>query len=181
MMNTQIDQPDQQKNSQQQRSERTVIAIGLIGVGLLFLMARVVDLGWLVLPILAGLFALAGMLRRDAGWFIPAGILGGLSLGIALLDSSLVAVNEAVEGGVFLVAFGAGWLSITLLSAIFARRRLLWPLIPAVVLSAIGAAVLVGDRGERALEQVFLVLSYAWPLALVAAGAYLLLHARQQG
>lgn len=149
-----------------------VTGVVLIALGLVFLAGQLLDLGVGMLPLLAAGFLAAGVATRQPGWFVPAGILGGIGLGAVLTDSG-VAVGPG-EGGVFLLSFALGWLTIDPLSRLFARTPQPWAYIPAGIMALIGGAVLLGERGERALEQFFALLNIAWPLALVAAGAALL-------
>lgn len=163
------------KTETNNRRERLTGAISMIALGLFFLVAQVVDAGWLVLPILAGAFLVAGIATRAAGWFIPAGVLGGLSLGIVLIGGPFRIATGDAEGGVFMLAFAAGWASIPLLSKLFTTERHWWAFIPAAVLALIGGAVLGGGVFKQALE----LLPYAWPLALVGGGLYILLRRRE--
>lgn len=150
----------------------------LIALGLMFLAGRLLDLGVGTLPLLAAGFLAAGVATRQAGWFVPAGILGGIGLGAALTEAGLAAGPG--EGGAFLLSFALGWLTIDPLSRLFARTPQPWAYFPAGAMGLIGGAVLLGERGERALELVFGLLGVAWPLALVAAGAVLLWRRRPE-
>ena len=154
------------------RNERLTGGIVMIGLGLFFLLAQVVDAGWLVLPILAGAFLIAGIATHKAGWFIPAGVLGGLSLGIALTDRGFHVASGQAEGGLFMLAFAAGWACIPLLSKLFAGEWQWWAFIPAAVLALIGGAVLGGGVFQQALAY----LTYIWPVALIGAGLYIVLR-----
>jgi hypothetical protein len=146
----------------------------LVGIGLVFFVAQFLNAGWLVLPVLALGFLAAGIVMRQSGWFIPAGVLGGLSLGIALAESPFQVTGADAEGGLFMLAFAAGWASIPLLSKLFTRDSHLWALIPAAVMALIGGAVLGGGVFAQALE----LLPYVWPVALIGAGLYFLLRRR---
>jgi hypothetical protein len=164
-------------NTSKERRDRLTGGIVLVGIGLVFLLGQVLDIGWMVLPILAAGFLAVGIATRRSGWFIPAGILGGLSLGITLVEGPLQVAASDAEGGMFMLAFAAGWASIPLLSRLFTRDTHLWALIPASVMALIGAAVLGGGIFTQALE----VLPYIWPVALIGGGLYLLLRRRDSG
>ena len=154
--------------------DRLTGGIIMIGLGLFFLLAQFVDAGWLVLPILAGAFLVAGIVTHKSGWFIPAGVLGGLSLGIALTEQGFHVASGEAEGGLFLLAFAAGWACIPPLSKLFAGEWLWWAFIPAAVLALIGGAVLGGGVFQQALGY----LPYIWPVALIGVGLYIVLRRR---
>lgn len=71
----------------------------------------------------------------------------------------------------FLIGFAAGWALISLLSLFTGDRFAWWPLIPGGIMAAIGAIPMTGAAGLGLLTA----LGYAWPLALIGAGAYILL------
>jgi hypothetical protein len=149
-----------------------------IGIGALLLLSRFIDTDWLVLPMLAAGFLLAGIMTRQAGWFIPAGILGGISGGIFLSESAnLVPKGADAEGGLFMLAFAAGWFSIVLLSKVFTSEPQWWPIIPGSIMALIGAAVLGVGLAGTTLE----VLNYAWPLGLIALGIWIIVGRRREG
>jgi hypothetical protein len=158
-----------------QRPDRTG-AILLIALGIFFLLAQLLELGWLMLPAQGAGFLLAGVLRREAGWLIPGGILAGISLGIVLTEGPLpIAVGDQASGGVFMLSFALGWFSIAILSKLFTDETQWWPLIPAGIMTLIGGAVLAGELGERVLD----LFGYIWPLGLIAAGLLVIARHRQ--
>lgn len=156
-----------------------VIGAVLIAVGLVSLAAQFIDLeglsiGLLVVPTLGLIFLLAGILTHEGGWLIPGGILTGIGAGIYLIGGPYENMEGTLPPGIFLLTFAAGWGLITLLSAIFTRETLWWPLIPGGILAAIGAALAAGGAALQALEFV----GRFWPLALIGFGIYLLLKRR---
>ena len=150
----------------------------LIGLGALFLLEQVFDFGWLVLPVLAASFLTLGIATRQAGWLIPGGILGGLSLGIALTEGPyrVAGAGSEARGGLFLLAFALGWASISLLSKLFTREPQTWALIPGGIMAVIGLAVLANEPGL----QILRLLGILWPVGLIAAGVYLLVRRRSR-
>lgn len=149
--------------------------IALIVIGLLTLAGQVLDLqnlGLLVLPALALIFLAWGLITRTFGLIIPGGILAGIGLGAIVVEQSWVPMGEMTQGGVFLLCFAAGWVLISLLSVFTSERLQWWPLIPGGILGAIGVLLLAGDAGVKVLE----LLGYAWPVALIIAGLYLVLR-----
>ncbi|MBO9337781.1 MAG: hypothetical protein J7464_03575 [Chloroflexus sp.] len=154
------------------RNNRAIAGILLIAIGIVLLLSYIVNSGLFVLPILAIIFAGVGIRMHESGWFIPAGILGGIGLGAALVETLPLA--EEIEGGVFLLSFAIGWVSIPILSALFANQRIWWPFIPGGVMAVIGSLVLVGESGFTLLELIFNRAAWAWPLVLILIGAILL-------
>ena len=154
------------------RNNQLTGGIVLIGLGIFFLLERVLQIGWLALPIQASLFLVAGVLTRKSGWFIPAGILGGLSLAIYMSQGSYQFAGEDAKGGAFLLGFALGWISIPVLSKLFTHDSHWWALIPGGIMALIGSAILFGGAALQALEY----LQYVWPLGLIVAGLYFLLR-----
>ncbi len=155
-----------------EQNNRALVGMILIAVGAIMLLGYIVDTGLLVLPLLALIFTIAGIRSRSSGWFIPAGILGGIGLGAALIET--LPLTEDIAGGVFLVSFAAGWALIPLLSAIFTGERVWWPFIPGGVMAVIGSLLLVGELGSTLLDLIFDQAGWIWPLALIAIGVALL-------
>jgi hypothetical protein len=149
----------------------------LVGCGLVLLAGQVFTLGAWPLVLLGLIFTAAGVTTHTAGWFIPGGVLNGIGLGALLVDSGLVA-GDPLEGGVFLLCFAAGWLSIFVLSKLFTPQPMAWTIIPAIVMAAIGAPLLLGAAGEALVETALGWLAFAWPLALIAAGIAVLVRRR---
>jgi hypothetical protein len=148
--------------------------IFLIALGLFLTVAQFIQAQWmgmLIMPGLSLMFITWGLISRNSGLFVPGGILGGIGLGTYLVSGPYMDVVETHKGGVFLLAFAAGWALITLLSLIVGKRQL-WPLIPGTILATIGGLLLAGTGGAQILEWV----SRLWPLALIVAGAVALLR-----
>jgi len=157
---------------------RIVAGVALIAIGLLALLAQLTNwsiLGWIILPTLAVIFLAWGILTRNFGLIIPAGILGGLGLGLFTMVGPFSDLFAGAQPGVFMLCFAAGWAFIALLSPIFSDRFQWWPLIPGAIIGLVGVAVMRGGAAMQLLQ----LLGYAWPLALVAIGLYLLLRRRE--
>jgi hypothetical protein len=154
---------------------RMVVGVMLVVIGLMALALQFINLGnlvWLVFGGLAFVFIATGIITRTFGLVIPGGILAGLGLGIFLMQQPLAALDGANEGGIFLVAFAAGWGLIALLSPLTGEGFQWWPLIPGGIIGAVGLALLSGDFGISILQFV----GYLWPVALIVGGLYLLLR-----
>jgi hypothetical protein len=119
---------------------------------------------------------LAGILSRNGGLMVPGGILSGIGWGAYLTAGPLTWASARQEGGVFLLAFALGWASITVVSALFAKKTLWGTLIPAAVLAAIGGALCFGGVFVDLLD----VAGKLWPLALVVAGLAILFKATRR-
>ncbi len=137
----------------------------LVLLGLFLLLAPTLGSGVGILIGLGALFLAWGLGIREAGLFIPGGILLGLGVGVWLTQQPFFAANERLSGAAFMLAFGAGWALISLLAAVI-RQRVLWPLIPAGIFGVIGLGVLVGGPALNLLTW----LAKLWPLLFVALG-----------
>lgn len=168
-------------NTLDQSQKTLVVGFGLMLVGSVIFAAQFVSIGWLVMPLLATLFLALGIVTKESGWFIPTGILYGLSGGIWLVEHVVQGNNER-EGGTFMLAFGVGWLLVAVLARVFRTQPQDWALIVSGVFAVIGLAAFgpeyVGVFGDIAV-WVLRGAGYAGPLALVGWGGWLLLHRRQ--
>jgi hypothetical protein len=158
------------------RTKRLFAGIALIGIGALLLVAQFIEAHWLsllILPALGAIFLLWGLIARNPGLLVPGGILSGIGLGAYLTSGPYVAATERVQGGVFMLAFAAGWALIVVASLAIGRRQW-WPLIPGVIMALIGVALLGGEFGLQILEWA----GKLWPLILIGIGLSILLRRR---
>ncbi len=152
----------------------------LIGIGMIALISQLVDLsawsdlGLYFLPALGLCFLVAGIFTRQAGFFVPGGILSGIGWGSFLIEGPLQN-SQVDDGGVFMLVFAAGWALITLFSAVFSNKTYWWPLIPGGIMAFIGVAVLFGG----VFLQLLTLVGKLWPLALIAVGLYILFKTSQ--
>ncbi len=107
-------------------------------------------------------------LRETTRWWaiIPGGVLLTLG-GTGALDA--LDVPGDLQGGAFFLGLGLTFLLVGLLPAGAARRR--WAFIPGGVLAVMGLLIAAGAGA------VLDALEYLWPVALIAAGLYLLWRA----
>lgn len=106
-----------------------------------------------------GLVFLGAYLSQKRYWLmVPAGVLMGLGVG-RLLDKNLTGFAEGDQLGL-----GVGFLAIYLVPLLYQRKSHWWPLIP--------GGVLILSAFEST-ENIARYLFDHWPLALVAAGALL--------
>jgi len=141
----------------------------LITVGIVLFAAQQLGVGWDVIVLVLGLvFLVAYAATRLYGLLIPAAILCGIGVGLVL--GHRAPLRETVVAGL-----AVGFLAIYAVDRVMtgARRRW-WPLIPGLILLVVaieGGAF--GPEGERAVDLF-------WPVALIAAGAFLLLRTRSR-
>lgn len=150
------------------RSDRTreplVGGIVLIVIGAVLLAVQYLPDFGRFMPLIVGLGLLGLFLvKREYGLLIAGGVVTGVGVGI-WLASTLVGT---LGGAAFMLSLGSGFLGIWLVSYLLnLAERHPWPLIPGVILTAIGGAIAIGGV---ALELINL-----WPLALIAIGLLLL-------
>jgi hypothetical protein len=160
-------------------NERRVGGIVLLALGLFFLAAQFLNLGVWVLPILGLAFLTVGAVTRQAGWMIPGGILSGLALGVFMVEGP-IGVGATAAGGLFLIAFAAGWVLIYIASRLLTNDPQSWALIPAAIMAAIGALVFLAELNGPLMQQVLRLATFGWPLILVGIGVVLLVRERRQ-
>ncbi len=138
----------------------------LIGLGVLFFVAQVTDVGGeAVVAVIGGAFLVSYAFTRQYGFLVPGGIMTGLGLGIVLQNPA-----SPEEGGVVVLGLGVGFLSIYVIDLLVRRTSALWwPIIPGGILTTIGVLI-EADRIE-----ILAQLERAWPLILVAVGVLVLL------
>ena len=158
---------------ERRRSGRFVGGLILIMVGVLSLVGQIpgVQTDKFFLPVLGAIFLAAGLVTKKIGLLIPGGILMGIGVGAALIEGPFTYIEDPARGGIFLLAFGAGWAVISL-TGLLIGCRVFWPLIPGSILALVGLAILSGDPGMQALKLA----GYGWPIILIAVGLYLILR-----
>jgi hypothetical protein len=161
----------QSNNPVEKRHGGVVGGAILISIGLFALLEQFVQVEWglYFLPFLALVFLLSGILGRRPGLLIPGGILAGIGAGAILVQSPLLVLGEPARGGLFMLAFAAGWALITATSFLVGKI-MLWPLFPAAFMALFGAALLAGQTGI----QILVAFGYIWPVILIVIGAYLI-------
>ncbi len=152
----------------------------LVTFGLLALIGQFVNfgelLGLLIVPGIGLIFLVAGIVARQPGFLIPGGILSGIGAGVLLIEGPFAHVNGDAEGGIFLLAFAAGWALITVTTAVFTKQTHWWPLIPGGILALIGGGILTGGLMQNVLE----IVGKIWPIFLILGGAYVLYQGSRQ-
>lgn len=162
------------------KNEGLVGGLILIGVGMIALLAQFVDFiswesfGIYIVLLLGVVFYIWGIVGREAGLMIPGGILTGIGVGIVVLVNNWAPIGVE-DGGLFLVIFGLGWASITVMTAIFTHETQWWPLIPGGIIGFVGLAVMFGGVFMNTLEA----LSVFWPVILIIVGVSVIWKAKK--
>ncbi len=147
----------------QSRPNITGLALVAIGVAMLLLRLGSQSLeitGGMILLTIASVFYFFGFWRHIYGLIIPASILAGLSVGVTFADLT--------DGVSVLWGLALGFLTIYVLGGAMFGQRSVWPVIPAVILFAVGVIIAVANL------PTFFAASMVWlPLLLIGAGVYL--------
>jgi hypothetical protein len=140
--------------------DRTILAMALIGGGLLFLLDQFSffpSFGDMVLLLIGGIFMYAYLTTKPGyrvGFLIPGSILLGIGAGQFLQGFGPI---DAIFGSsISAITLGLGFCTIW-----FFERKHWWALIP-------GGVILLGG-----LSSIFRLFAL-WPIVLIALGAYLL-------
>jgi hypothetical protein len=143
---------------------RELVAYGLIGLGVLALLARVSGgAGWLWIALVAAALLATYVSQRTYGLLVVGGLLAGTSVGI-LLQQLFPRCD-----GVFLISLGAGLIAIDAVE----RREPRWPRSVGVGLAALGLILALATSG---------VLGSVWfALLLILVGAAVLWRGRETG
>lgn len=144
------------------------LGVVLIVVGAVLLTGQVFELGGeLALLALSAFFFVMYAMRREYGFLVPAGILGGIGVGVLLTETYGFTPNDAI----IVSSLAAGFLSIYVIDVVVTRLQRWWPLVPGAILAVVGIGLFQEDT--RLLET----LNTWWPLALVVIGLAIILGA----
>ncbi len=141
-----------------------LLGIGLIALGIVFLIAQLVGgIGdALILLLVGGGFIFAYLSRNQYGLLIPGGILVGLGIG-TLLERMLSPFAEFETLGL-----GLGFLLIYLIDLLRQGHTSWWPLAPGTVLILVGLV-----EGSPQFQEW---LTVGWPAILILIGLLLLIR-----
>jgi pimeloyl-ACP methyl ester carboxylesterase len=101
--------------------------------------------------------------RGHIGLIVLGSILAGLVLGLVLVLGVFGGSEEATITGAALISLGAGMLILFLLAGRRTDQPQPWALAPAIVLGALGFALLIIRPGDRLLGWM----GWVWPILLV--------------
>ncbi len=155
------------------RISRDWVAGGILLIVGAFLLALefLPDLAFLM-PLLVGL-ALLGifLLVRSPALLSAGGVITGVGVGILTATQG----SPDFGGAGVLMSVGGGFLLVWLFGAMFGIPAVRsWPLIPGLVLIALGTITYAAGFGEEMLD----ISARGWPILLVVVGGYLLVAAR---
>lgn len=124
---------------------------------------------WTGVPMLAalGIGFWAVYLRERSKWW--AVIPGGILLTLAVVAGGANAIGGQITGVIFLVGLAATFALVAVLPG--GRTRRWWAWFPA------GALAVAAGLSLLAFGRALMVLTYAWPSAVIAAGLYILWRA----
>ena len=163
-------------NSDVRTRHEWVPGLILIVIGLFVLAAEVFEpQGGLFLGLLALAFAAVGLIGGKRGLMVPAGIIGGVSVGSYLVETVFAGASEMTLGAAFTLAMAGGFAAITLLTlalkAIDNNQKVMtWPLIPAAFLALFGGLFALGNASM--IDTV----GKASPLILVIIGLLMIVR-----
>jgi hypothetical protein len=159
------------------RARKSNLAFGvlLLVVGGVLLATRLIPMetapAWL-LGLGVGL-SLIAIVNASYGALVAGMILLGLGAGMVLGDRG---VGDIASGTWIVIGLGFGFLGIYLLSLVLKLRSHWWPLVPGLVLVAIGGARYVRHFALLPPEVVMAVRTW-WPAALIVVGVWVVVRA----
>jgi pimeloyl-ACP methyl ester carboxylesterase len=117
--------------------------------------------------------------RRTGAWSLTRVVLGSLLVGavsaLTLIMVVFPGATEAVVTGSLLLGFGAGWGALAVVSARTTHRPQRWARVPAIAMSATGAALVAFSPDDSSLS----VLNWVWPPLMLALVAWMFVQARR--
>ena len=116
-------------------------------------------------------FLLWGTRKKQLSLLIPGLLITTTGAGVNFAWRKSVAANGLQQTGTMLVWFALGWILITIISKIFSRKFVWWPLIPGGVLAMVGSGLYLGGNPENALG----FFQNTGSIGLIMFGIYLIL------
>jgi hypothetical protein len=156
------------------RNTTSVGAAALIGIGVCLLLQQTFGFGaqLIVLGLGLGFYAAYATQQPRSDLIVPAGVLSGLGLGIALVSTNLT--PGYLHGALFLGCLALGFAGILLLG----EQRHRWAMLPAGVFALLAWIVFMTSASWLA-GPFFAQAHLFGPLMLVAAGLWLLTRDRR--
>ena len=106
---------------------------------------------------------------------IAGSLVAGAVMALVLVLVVLPGATESVVTGSALVAFGLGWAMIRFFSAKLTTQPQRWATVPAVAMTAAGAALVVVAPQDATLST----LSWVWPPAMLALAGWMYVSMRR--
>ncbi|MEX1020940.1 MAG: hypothetical protein WDZ49_14855 [Litorilinea sp.] len=126
--------------------------------------------GLYFMPLLGLVFIGWGIYNREPGFLIPGGVVSGIGAGILVTTGTWQGEPGVDTGGLFLICMALGFVSITVMTAIFTDETQWWGLIPGGIIGLVGLTTLYGGVFELTLVTI----AQLWPVALIAGGIYVI-------
>ena len=114
--------------------------------------------------------------KGHIGWIVAGSLLSGMVAAIVLVVGPLGGSQEHVITGAVLLAFAFGWALLALLSTLWTDQPQRWAAVPAAFMGLFGAGLIVFAPDARALN----VVSWVWPLPVLALVVWMIAAARRQ-
>ncbi len=149
-----------------------IVGLILIVIGATFLLEKYLQTGWLFLalgPAIGLALMSGGVIRRQRSYIIAGSLFLSIGISLYIYFGIVESWSWSQRLGLAILAFGGGWLLISLLALIFLHKKILWSLIPAVMLFALGGCFLFSQL--RWVDFDFYLITAAG-LVFLAAGLY---------
>ena len=114
--------------------------------------------------------------KGHIGWIVAGSLLSGMVAAIVLVVGPLGGSQEHVITGAVLLAFAFGWALLALLSTLWTDQPQRWAAVTAAFMGLFGAGLIVFAPDARALN----VLSWVWPLPVLALVVWMIAMARRR-
>jgi hypothetical protein len=147
-MKNKVIQKTKEKNKQLSSNLRpllNILGLSVIVIGIALFLNQYLHTGWLVLlilPVISLVIFVFGIRQKKFNLLLPGGILFFIVLGGFLAFSVLQGMSVNFRVGVITVAFGACWLTVTSITALFNQRIAWWALIPGLTFLGLGASLI---------------------------------------
>jgi hypothetical protein len=116
-------------------------------------------------------FLFWSMKKKQLGLLIPRLLTSTIGAGIFFAWNHEIDSTGLQQTGTMLVWFALGWILITVISKIFSRKFVWWPLIPGGVLAMVGSGLYIGGNPSNALG----FFQNTGSIGLIMFGIYLIL------
>ena len=116
-------------------------------------------------------FLLWGGRKKQLGLLIPGLLVGTIGSGVYFAWNGKTEYNGLQATGTMLMWFAMGWILITVISKIFSKKFVWWPLIPGGVLAMVGSGLYIGGNPGNALG----FFQNTGSIGLILFGVYLIL------
>src|SRR3989475_5505960 len=114
--------------------------------------------------------------KGHVGLIVAGSLLSGLVAAIVMVVGPLGGSQEHIITGAVLLAFAFGWGLLALLSTLWTDQPQRWAAMPAAFMALFGAGLIVFAPDARALN----VVSWLWPLPVLALVGWMIAAARRQ-